>query len=126
MAATEGVSERRRGRRTEEPAEVQEAPAPIDPPAEVTAEKRRRSPRRPDGQSLDVRIGSSRKLTIQLPIQTWWRLKHHLADRPDLCEGEVIAPLLDQYLATFDYPKRPDWLMEAMGKAVSTQEVSAN
>ena len=59
-------------------------------------------------------VGSTVKLSIRLPVRTWWRLKHHMADRPDLHEGGVIAPLLDQYLGGFDYPKQPDWLLAAM------------
>ena len=126
MDATEARETRRSRRQATEQTEGLEPPASVDQPAEGAETKRRRSARRPDGQSLGVEVRSTVKLTVRLPVRVWWRLKHHMADRPDLTEGEVIAPLLDQYLGQFDYPKQPDWLLSAMRGGSSTEEVSAN
>ena len=131
MQATDTQDVRTPRRRKVESIEAQEAPAPADAAAEAsegqaTEAKRRRAARRIEVPVIGTSVGSTRKLSVRLPILTWWKLQHFMADTPDKTEGEVIAPLLEQLFADTDFPRRPDWLLAAMGKLATTEEVSAN
>ncbi len=93
---------------------------------QADAGKRRQRARKADVVPVEVKVGSWGTLTVRLPRRTIWRLKHHVADRPDITEGQLIASLLDAYLAQFDYPRQPEWLNKILKGDVPTEDVSAN
>jgi len=129
----------RRPRRVRtEASETQEPPALSDPspdgtetlavdPTETQANEMRKRPRakKPELPTVQAKVGAKMKVSVWLPAKVVWQLRHHMADQPGVTEGQVIAPLLEQYLGGFDYPKRPDWLLAILKGENPVQDTSA-